>query len=788
MTGMQALNRKLVRDLWHLRGQVMAVAMVVASGVAVLVMSLSTLEALQDTMQAYYERYRFADVFAVVKRAPETLAARVAAIPGVQTVETRISRYALLDIADFAEPVMGRLVSIPERGQPTLNRLALRAGRLVAPGRPDEVVLNEPFAEAHGLEPGDHLAAIMNGTKRRLEVVGIALSPEFVYAMSPGALMPDNRRFGILWMGREALAAAYDLDGAFDDLAISLQRGAAPGPVIERVDHLVEPYGGIGAIARADQLSNWFLMNEIRQLRSLATILPTIFLSVAAFLANMVLGRMVATERSEIGLLKAFGYSNLEVGWQYAKFVLAMAAVGVLLGWGLGYWLGRINTEMYAMFFRFPIFLYRPGPMAFAVGAIVSAAAALAGSLRAVRGAVALPPAESMRPPAPALYRRGRAAAFTAWLDEPTRIIVRQVGRFPLRAALTSVAVACSVALVVMVLQFQDSMRHLIEVYFYDAQRQNVAVGLAEPQSRVAVHELARMPGVLAAEPARTVAATLHAGARSYRGALTGVPGDAALQPIYDASGRVLPVPPGGVVLGTALAEKLGVEVGDHIWIEVLEGRRPVRRVPVVALIETYLGLPAYMHLDALDRMMGERPSVALVNLLVDESQMPALFATLKTVPEVAAVSLREAAVRAYEETMGETMMIFISFFSMFACALGFGVVYNSARIALSERARELATLRVLGFTRMEVSYILLGEVAVLIAAGLPIGCVFGWMLGWVMMQSFETELYRIPLVIESSTYGIAVLVSLAATVVSAAVVRRRLDHLDLIAVLKTRE
>jgi hypothetical protein len=466
---MRALNRKLLRDLWHLRGQVVAVAMVVASGVAVLVMSLSTLEALQETTQAYYERYRFADVFAMVKRAPEPLAARIAAIPGVQTVETRISRYAVLDVAGFAEPVMGRLVSIPERGEPALNRLALRAGRLVAPDRPDEVVLNEPFAEAHGLGPGARLAAIMNGTKRTLEVVGIALSPEFVYAMVPGALMPDNRRFGIMWMGREALAAAYDLDGAFDDLALSLQRGVAPGPVIERVDHLLEPYGGIGAIARADQMSNWFLMNEMRQLKSLTTILPTIFLAVAAFLTNMVLGRLVATERSEIGLLKAFGYRNLEVGWQYAKFVLAMTAVGVVLGWLLGSWLGRINTEMYAMFFRFPIFVYRPGPMAFAVGAMVSTAAALAGSLRAVRGAVALPPAEAMRPPAPAMYRRGRAAAFTAWLDEPTRIIVRQVARFPLRAALTSIAVACSVALVVMALQFQDSMRHLIEVYFYDA-------------------------------------------------------------------------------------------------------------------------------------------------------------------------------------------------------------------------------------------------------------------------------------------------------------------------------
>lgn len=786
---MRALNRKLLRDLWHMRGQVVAVAMVVASGVAVLVMSLSTLEALRETADAYYERYRFADVFAGVKRAPESLAARIAAIPGVQAVETRISRYAILDVADFPEPVMGRLVSITEDRGPMLNRLALRAGRLVADGRPDEVVVNESFAEAHGLVPGDRLAAIMNGNKRQLEVVGVALSPEFVYAQGPGAMMPDDTRFGILWMGREALGAAYDLDGAFDDVVLSLQRGVASGPVIEHLDAILEPYGGVGAVARADQMSNWFLTNEMAQLESLTTILPTIFLIVAAFLTNMVLARMIATERSEIGLMKAFGYSDREVGWHYAKFVIAMAAVGVAAGSLLGAWLGRSNTEMYAQFYRFPLLVYRPGLMSFGIGALVSIGAALGGSLRAVRGAVRLPPAESMRPPAPALYRRGGLLAhLTSWVDQPTLIIVRQIARFPARAALTSVAIAAAVALVTMALQWSDSMAHLIETTFFAAQRQTMEVGLVEPQSSVALHEFARLPGVLAAEPMRFVGAELHHGPRHHRGAINGVASGAVLQPIYDVERGDIRTPPDGLVLSRALAEKLGVARGDTIRVEVLEGRRTVAQVPVVELVDTYLGMNAYMDLDALSRLMRERPSLGGVSLLADDTQAPALFARLKEVPEVSAVTMRLAAVQLFNETMGESVFIFITAFSLFACALGFGVVYNSTRIALSERARELATLRVLGFTRLEVSYILLGEVAVLIAAGLPLGCLFGWGLAWVMMQAFETELYRIPMVIEPSTYGWAVVITLAAAVLSAALVRRRLDHLDLIAVLKTRE
>ena len=787
---MSALNRKLLRDLWRLRGQVLAIAMVVASGVAVLVMSLATLSSLQETAFTYYERYRFADIFASVTRAPEQLAARIADIPGVQHAETRISKLATLDIADFKEPVIGQLVSIPERGESVLNRLALLAGRRVQPDRPDEVVLSEPFAEAHGLTPGSRLHATINSKRRALHVVDIALSPEYVYAIGPGALMPDNQRFGVLWMGRKALAAAYDLDGAFNDIALSLLHGTQPASVIQPLDQLLARYGGSGAIARADQLSNWFLMNEIDQLGTMARILPTIFLVVAAFLTNMVLARIIATERSEIGLMKAFGYRSTEIGWHYARMVIAITGVGIVLGWLIGAWFGKVSTELYAEFYRFPLLIFAPKPSSFAAGAVVSLGAALAGTLGSMRRAASLPPAEAMRPPSPPLYRRTRLSTsrIAAWLDQPTRIILRQIVRWPGRALLTSAGIGLSVGVLVMALQWIDSINHIVQVYFYDTQRQDMMVGLVEPQSSTAAYEFAHLPGVLAVEPMRIVSAYLRHSNRSHRGALTGVPPDAQLQRVYDASGHVVPLPPGGVVLGTKLAEKLGLSAGDTLQVDVLEGRRPQLQVPVTGVFETYIGVPAFIDIDTLNRLLKERPSLEYANLLVDEMARPALYARLKALPEISAVMLREAAVSTFHETLAETLLIYISFFAMFACALGFGVVYNSTRIALSERGRELATLRVLGFSRTEISYILLGEVALLIFVGLPLGCLAGQGLAWLMTSAFETELYRVPLVVELSTYGTAVLVALLATAASAALVWRRLDRLDLIAVLKTRE
>lgn len=787
---MRALNLKLLRDLARIRGQVIALGLVIASGVGVLVMALSVVSSLQVTADAYYERYNFAEVFAGVKRAPESLVSRIADIPGVRTVQTRITRLAILDVAGFEEPVIGLIASIPERGEPLLNKLALRGGRFVAPDSPDEVVINEPFADAHGLHPGDSFSALMNGKRRNLRIVGVALSPEYVYAIGPGALMPDDQRFGVMWMGRKAMAAAYDLDGAFNDVSLTLLRGTAPQAVVEHLDQLLERYGGVGAIPRKDQISNWFLMNEIQQIATMAMIMPTIFLIVAAFLANTVLARLISTERTEIGLMKAFGYSNAEIILHYVKLVCVMASFGIVLGWGVGAVFGRVTTELYAELYRFPLLIYRPGLDAFAIGTLVSLMAALGGTISVVRRAAELPPAESMRPPEPPVYKRasGLAGRLTGWLDQPTRIVLRHITRTPVRSVLTSLAVALSVAVVIMAMQWMDSINHLVQVHFVEGQRQDLMIGLVEPDASRAIYEFERLPGVLAAEGSRIVGAQLRAGPRSYRGSVQGVRPDDQLQLVYDVSGEKIRVPPEGLVVSTKLAEKLQVGLGDEIEVEILEGRRAVLTMPVVQLFETYIGMPAYMHIDALNRVLLEQPSIEYANLLIDKNRQAELFRTLKDMPEVSAIMIKQAAIDTFYKTMAETMFIFVTFFAVFAFALGFGVIYNSARISLSERGRDLATLRVLGMTRLETAYILLSEVGLLVVVALPLGCVVGYLLAAMLTASFATELFRIPLLIEASTYGAAILLALASTAVSAAFVRRRLDGLDLIAVLKTRE
>ncbi|MDY0066815.1 MAG: FtsX-like permease family protein [Steroidobacteraceae bacterium] len=787
---MRALERKLWRDLWRMRGQALAIALVMASGVAVLTMGLTTVESLDETARAYYERQRFAQIFAHVKRVPQHVSGQIAALPGVQTVETRIVHGAVLDIEGFEEPVVAQLVSLPTRKPALLNLLHLRAGRMPQAHATDEAVISEPFALAHGLQPGARVRAVLNGAWRTLRIVGVALSPEYVYTIAPGAFMPDDLRFGVLWLNEHTLQAAFDLQGAFNEVSVSLLRSASAAEVIEGMDRILRRYGGVGAIERADQASNWFLMNEIEQLRTLSKTLPSVFLVVAAFLTNMVLARLIAVERSEIGLLKAFGYTRREMAMHYVRFVLVIGALGVLLGWIAGYWLGRYYTQLFAEFFKFPFLLFRPGATPFIIGAAVGLSAALAGALRSVRKAATLAPAEAMLPPAPPLFRRTRLSqlALAAKLEQLTRIVLRQVARWPARSLTTCAGIAMSVAVLVVSMQWLDAVDHIVDVHFRQAQSQDVTVSFVEARSMQAARDLLRLPGVQSVEPMRVVPAKLRFGRNERREALQGLPARQDLYRVYDARGEPLTLPERGAAVSSMLAELLQVRRGDRIEVEVLEGRSRVFPLVVADIFETYMGSPVYVEIETLARMLGEQPMVNSVHLRVDPLQRAQLLRELKLLPAVGAITLKEAAIQSFDETMARTMLIFISFFIVFSGALAVGVTYNAARIALSERGRELAALRVLGFTRAEISYLLLGEIALLTLIALPIGCLVGWALARLMVSRFETELFRAPFIIEPSTYALAMIVGIAATTLCALIVRRRVDRLDLIGVLKTRE
>jgi putative ABC transport system permease protein len=784
------LRKKALRDVLHLRGQLVAVMFVVAAGVALFVTLRSMNGYLTDARDDYYRSHRFAHVFAHLERAPERMASRIAAIPGVSAVDTRVVADVVLDVPGLEEPASGRLISVPEGRLPALNRPELRRGRWVAAGRAGEVVASDAFARANGLALGDSVGAVIHGRWQRLRVVGTAISPEYVYEIRAGDLFPDNRRFGVLWMGRPALAAAFDLEGGFNDVTVGLAPGAVERDVIARLDDLLARHGGGSAFGREEQVSHRFLSDEIAETQVTSLLLPAIFLAVTAFLLHLVLSRLVGLQREQIAVLKAFGYRNPQVAWHYVELALLPLAGGAVAGIVLGLWLAHGLAAVYARFFQFPDARFVPEPGVIAAAVLVTVGAALLGALDAVRRALALPPAEAMRPDAPAVFRRSLLERWPAGrrLPLPARVVARHLHRHPWKTALGVLGTGFAVAIVFTGQNLWDTIEVMKQVQFEQVQRQDLLLTFRQPLSPSAGHALARLPGVLRVEPFRAVAVDARSGHRSRRVALMGLEQDGQLWRPVDRRGLPAALPPAGALLTRALAERLEVRPGDTVTLAVLEGDRRVREVRVTATVDELMGLTVYMERSAAHRLLaeGERWSGALLRL--DPASEPELLARLARLPPVAGVAVRRSVLASFEDTLEESFLISILSILGFACVIAVGMVYNGARVALSERGRELASLRVLGFSRGQVAAMLLGEQAALLALAMPVGLALGAGLCSLVVWRFATDLFRLPLVLQGSTALVAMGVVLVAALGSAWLVRRRIDRLDLVAVLKTRE
>ncbi|MBL8991097.1 MAG: ABC transporter permease [Phycisphaerae bacterium] len=786
---MRTLDRMLLRDLWRLKWPLAAIALVIAAGVAALVMARSTASSLRACRDDYYRAYRFADVFVSLKRAPDALADRLADIPGVASVQTRIVHEVNLSVPGVAEPAAARIVSLHDGPGPGLNGLHLRRGRLPEPGSDREAVVSEAFALANGLRPGDEIGAVINGAWQRLSIVGVGLSPEFVYFIRAGELLPDNRRSGVLWMRRAAIADALNMHGAFNDAAIALLPGASAPAVIRAADDLLARHGSFGAYDRTDHPSDRYLRDEFDQLAVMGTLTPAIFLSVGAFLVNVVLGRQVRTQREQFATIRAFGYSNRALARHVGLLALTLAFAAAALGIAVGWWLGRDLASFYVEVFRFPHLAFSLDPAAATLGSAVACAAALLGALGALRWVVRLAPAEAMRPESPGAFRPtilercGLRRLPVRW-----RLVVRALEQHPWRAALGVLGIACSAAVLVLSNFALDAIDHMIDRQYSATQRYDLSVAFNEPVSDSALHSLRAAladNAVLRAEPLRSAPARVSNGQHARRLAILGLdPGDQLLR-LYDADDRPIDLPPDGLLISRNLAEALRAAPGSPLHIEFLDGGRRTVDVPVAGIFSGAVGLAAYMQRDALARLTADAPVMSGVLLRQDQAAAAELFDRLKSTPAVASVTSKLGALESFRRTIADNITRITLLHAAFAAVIAFGVVYNTARIAFAERRRELATLRVLGFSRTEVGAMLQGEIVVMTIAAIPIGLAIGHALAWWLVEALRTESYEFPLVILPRTYAFAALITAGATACSAWVVRRGVARLDLLSTLK---
>ncbi len=784
------LDRKVLRDLKKMTGQAVAVALVMACGLAMLTMSRSLIYSLESTRAEYYEANRFADVFAHLKRAPNSVADQVRQLPGVAGVQAGLAVSVTLDLTGIDEPASGQVRSLPDYGEPELNRLFLRAGAWLQPGRRGEVLVGEAFAKANQLKPGDHIAMLLNGRREEFRIAGIVLSPEFIFESRPGAALPDNRTYGIFWMPYEEVAKAFDLYGAFNALSLRLTPGASERGVIAQVDRLLETYGGRGAYGRKDHPSHIRVSDEIRVLETLSIGFPLVFLSVAAFMTNAVLSRLLNLQREQIAILKAFGFANRVIVLHYLKFAFAIVAGGLVFGGLGGVVLGNKLVGMYEMWFRFPELHFRFDAAALVWASLVGVFAAMLGVFNAVRRAAKLPPAEAMRPEPPANYRPSfiERTGIGHFLSHTFRIAIRNIERRPMQAFFTVAGLALATGILIVPNTFRDSVKQILGFQWDVLERQDVAVGLIEPDSAKVAHLFEQLPGVVGVEPFRAAPVRLRFGHRSRQLAIRGMQAGGIQTRIIDKAMHEIALPANGVVVSAKLAEVLGARVGDVLTVETLEGKHLVRSVPLVGLAEDLAGITAYMDRLALNRFLEEGDVVTGANLSIDNARRKEFLHELKGIPRVSWIAIKESLRENFRKTTGASINLIQSIYLTFATVVAFGVVYNNARISLAERSRELATLRVVGFSQREVGGVLVTELVLLALIALPLGLLLGTGFATGIISMVNTETVRLPLVLTARNYAFATLVVTVASTLSAVLVLRRLNKLDLVSALKAPE
>lgn len=784
------LNRVLWSDLRRMWQQSVAISFLLACGIATFIMSTSAMRSLGVSRDRYYRDYRFSEVFAVLTRAPHSLAARLTSIPGIEQLQTRIVRSVLLDIPSMIEPASCRLVSIESDPAQGLNRICLRKGRFPDANSRNEVIASEPFADAHRIQPGDDLMVNMDGRKEKLIIVGIGLSPEFVYTVQPGLLLTDDRRFGILWMPRHSMEAAFNMEGAFNNLTATLYPDASIADVLYQVDRSLKPYGGAGAYTRRDQESDRRLSDEIHQMQSMAYVTPFIFLSVSAFLFNIVLTRMIHQQKEQIASLRSFGFTRYELAFHYFKFLVVLVACGSSVGWLVGWRLSIWMTDTYSIFFRFPIvvhaFAFREAVMASLIGFL----AAAVGSFGALREVFRLEPAVAMRPEPPQTLGSDwlDRAGLGTLLSPMGKMILRRVESNAMATTLSIFGIAMGVAVLVLGSFMEDTIAFVMDVQFGRSQRQDVMLIFNDPKSASGLYDATHLPGVARVEPFRAVPVRIRHGTNQYRLTLMGLTERPELYRILDEEQKPIAFPAGsGLTLTKKLCELLGVQRNDIVTIEILENDRKPETMQVSSVFSNYTAPAAFLNRTDLHRLMQESERPSGVFMSVDSKEVDLLYEAVKETPAIAGVLDNNAARKSFKDLIQANTRIMRIVNSIFGVVIAIGVIYNAALIALAESSRDLATLRVIGFSRREVATVLVGEVAIITLLAIPIGLPVGYGFCYLATLAIDTETHRFPLVVSRHTFAYATLVILMAALASTLIVRRMLNQLDLVSVLKVK-
>jgi putative ABC transport system permease protein len=750
------LLRKLLRDVLQRKGALLTLCIIVAIGVGCYISMASVYRDLSGSQKRYYQNYRFADFVVDVKRAPAWAVEEVASLPNVRAARGRVSFETLIDLPTREEPISGLAISMPETSSPVLNDILLYSGTWFSKGDHKEVILNDAFARKNGLSPGSRIKVLLLDKQHDLLVVGTAMSPEFVYLIPPGGVevAPDPAQFGVMYLPEQFLQESCEMDGAFNQIIGVAYDSSRPAltATLGLIEEKLDAYGVIGTTVAEDQPSARYLADELKGLRITSTVMPTIFLIVAVLVLNVLMSRMVAQQRTIIGTLKALGYTSGSITAHYIGYGIFVGLIGGLGGVAFGYWAQDELVKLYRQFFALPDIQPHFYLHVLLLGMTISIVSAAIGTLLGARRAARLEPAVAMRPPPPEKGGKvlpERIEGFWRPLPFRWKMIVRAIFRNPFRSSVNMLASLVATALIFAALSMTDSLDYLMNYEFKKVAHQDISISLRDPEGITAPREVSLLPTVTETEPQLVVPCDLQNGPYQKRIGVMGLVHGNHLYTPLDKQGNPIAIPGLGLILSKKLAEILNLAPGDTVRLRSLIGLREEVVAPIVGTVETFLGLSAYANIRYLSKLIGEEWAANVI--LCDTFQGKAVHSfldPLKARPTVIGVKERTRALIQLNETFGKTMGTMMFIMVLFAGLVAFGSVFNTALVSLSERQREVGTLRVLGYSPTQITGIFSGESLMLNGAGILMGLAFGILLAHGLSLAYSTELYRFPAVI----------------------------------------
>lgn len=785
---MKTLSRKLFSDIRTLRMQILTMAVLVTCGVAVLVASWSSYESLQRARDNYYEHYQFADVFAEISRGPVSLIQRIQNFPDVDIVETRIVESALIDIGSQAEPALGRIISWEPSA--LLNKIHLRSGRFPEEGAQSEVLIHESFAKAHQLQIGDTLSLSVKGQKEKVIVSGIALSPEYVYAISPLSPFPDDKHFGVLWMHRNKLSRITSMEGAFNSLVIKMTPTASVHDLKQRLDLVLTSYGSLGSYGRDRQISNMFVEDEINQQKSMASVMPGIFLLVAAFILHTVLSRLIGLQRTQIAALKSMGYESLTLAVYYWKLVSVILALGIIPGLILAQFIGQGYAYLYEQYFRFPSIDFNLSINSILIGVAAGALPGWLASSLSLSAVFSLRPAEAMRPPAPANFNHN---IFERWKilsprSTQSKIVFRNVLVRPWRSVLSILGLAAATGILINGSFWSDIIEYMVDRQFYQISREDLEVQLMDPRGPEVLTELRRLPGVLLVEGTRQVGVRLRHLQHKEDTAIQSFDSMTAIRRVLNKAGQPLQIPEGQILVSRYFQDKLKLQRGDMLQFELPDKSGPNFQAVIFDFVDDVVGATVYANKYDLHRWLQETPSYNTLYLKIQPEFAERLYIQLKERPEVAAIGVKQLLYESFIQNLSAMILTFTAILVAFAVTITGAVLFNMARINLSEKAWELASLKIIGFNEQEVFRVLYLEMGLYVLLAMIPGLALGYGLSYLSTQWLQTSTFSYPLVIDIKTYALALVIMIATYLVTGLFLYRRVQTLNMTEALKARE